>query len=131
MFLAFFWIDHVDDALALVELVVVVDAEIFRILRQRVDLDLGFRIVDAFGAVRRRYVVIDHGKRLFGAAHVAARYAQALEGLRARHLMHQMTVDMDQAGAVRRLVDQVFVPDLVVQGAGLRHVFRVSFRTLS
>jgi hypothetical protein len=30
-------------------------------------------------------------------------------------------VDIDQAGAVRRLVHQVLVPDLVVQRAGFGH----------
>ena len=34
-----------------------------------------------------------------------------------RHLMHQMAVDIDQAGAVRLLVHQMVVPDLVVEGA--------------
>ena len=35
--------------------------------------------------------------------------------------MHQMAVDIDQAGAVRLLVHQMVVPDLVVEGARLRH----------
>ena len=49
--------------------------------------------------------------------------AQALERLRARHLVHEVPVDIEQAGAVRLLVDQVVVPDLVVEGAGLCHGF--------
>ena len=35
--------------------------------------------------------------------------------------MHEMAVDIDQAGAVRLLVDQMVVPDLVVEGARLGH----------
>jgi hypothetical protein len=32
-----------------------------------------------------------------------------------------MPVDIDEAGAVRLFVDQMVVPDLVVEGAGLGH----------
>ena len=114
--------DHMDDALAAVALVVILDAEIARVLRQRFDLDRRLRIVDALGAVGGRHVVVDHGQRLLRRAHLAAGHAQALEGLRAGHLVHQMPVDIEQAGAVRRLMHQVRVPDLVVDGAGLGHL---------
>src|SRR5690349_22841171 len=51
--------------------------------------------VDAELAVRRRrHVVIDHSQRLLGAADLAAGHAQAFEGLWARHLMHEVTVDV-------------------------------------
>ena len=59
--------DHVDDALALVALVVVVDAEVLGVLSQRFDLNLGLGVVDALGAVGGRHVVVDHGKGLLGA----------------------------------------------------------------
>ena len=52
-----------------------------------------------------------------GARTLRPESAQALEGLRARHLVHEMAVDIDQAGAVGLLVDQMVVPDLVVEGA--------------
>ena len=51
-------------------------------------------------AVGRRHVVIDNGQGLFRMAHLAARQAQAFESLRARHLMDEMAVDIEQAGAV-------------------------------
>jgi hypothetical protein len=35
--------------------------------------------------------------------------------------MHQMPVHIEEASAVRLLVDQMVVPDLVVEGAGLGH----------
>src|SRR5688572_4875107 len=35
--------------------------------------------------------------------------------------MDEMAVDVEQAGAIRLLVDHVVVPDLVVEGAGLCH----------
>ena len=111
--------DHMDDALAAVALMVILDAEILGVLGERGDLQRRLRIVDAHGAVGGRHVVVDHGQRLLRRAHAAAGHAQALEGLRAGHLMHQMPVDIEQAGAVRRLVHQMGVPDLVVEGAGL------------
>ena len=60
-----------------------------------------FGIVDALGAVGGRHVVVDDGERLLRRAHLAAGHAQALEGLRARHLVHEMAVDIEEAGAVR------------------------------
>ena len=113
--------DHVDDTLALVALMVILDAEIAGVLGERLDLYRRFRIVDALGAIGGRHVVIDHGKRLFRCADLAPGDAQALEGLWARHLMHQMPVDIEQAGAVRRLVHQMRVPDLIVEGAMVGH----------
>jgi len=56
-------------------------------------------------------VVIDHSERLFGRAHLAARDAQAFERLWRGHLMDQMAVDINQAGAVIGLVNQMVVPD--------------------
>ena len=83
--------------------------------------DRRFGIVDALRAVGRRNVVIDDGERLLRRADLAAGDAQALEGLRARHLVHEMAVDVEEAGAVRLGVDDMVVPDLVVEGAGLAH----------
>ena len=59
-----------------------------------------FRIVDAEAAVGGRHVVVDDGERLLRRAHLAAGDAQALEGLRARHLVHEVAVDIEEAGAV-------------------------------
>src|SRR5450631_242341 len=113
--------DDVDDALALVELVEIFDAEVLGVLRHDRDLLGRFRIGIGQMAVGGRHVVVDHGQSFFGRVHLAARRAQALEGLRARHLVHQMAVDIDQAGSIRRLVHQMVVPDLVVEGARFRH----------
>ena len=44
------------------------------------------------------------------------RKAQALESLRARHLVHEMAVDVEEAGAVGQLLDQMVGEDLVVEG---------------
>ena len=123
--------DHVHDTLAAVELVVIFDAEIARVLGERLDLERQLGIVDALGAVGGGHVVIDHGERLAGRAHLAPRHAQSLEGLRARDLVDEVAVDIKQAGAVRRLMHQVCVPDLVVEGAWLGHGLSQAFRLVS
>ena len=107
-----------------VELVEILDAELARVLGQRLDLRRGFRIVDAVRAVGRRHVVVDDGERLLRRADLAAGHAQALEGLRARHLVDEVAVDVEEAGAVRLRVDDVVVPDLVVERARLGHGVR-------
>ena len=113
--------DDVDDALALVELVEIFEPEQLGVLGQIGDLRRAFRVGVGQVAVGGRHVVVDHAERLFRRAHLAAGEAQALERLRARHLVHEMAVDIDQAGAVRLLVHQMVVPDLVVEGARLGH----------
>ena len=94
--------DHVHDALADVALVEVFDAEILGVAGQGLDLDAAFLVLDALEAVGAGGdVVVDHGQRLLRRAHLAAGHAQALEGLRARHLVHEVPVDIEDAGAVR------------------------------
>ena len=119
---ALFGTDGVNDALPPVEFVEVGDAEFLGVAGQRLDLGAAFRFGDALAAIRRRHVVVDDGEGLLRMADLAARQPQPLERLRARHLMDEMPVDIEQAGAVRRLVHQVVVPDLVVKRAGFRHV---------
>ena len=89
--------DDVDDALPRIELVVIFDAELARVLGELLDLLAALRIGDAGAAVRRLDVVVDDGERLFRRAHFASAHAQALEGLRARHLMDKVAVDVDEA----------------------------------
>ena len=74
--------DDVDDALALVELVEIFDAEILGILRQRSNLLGAFGIGIWLRAIGGRHVVINYGERLVGRMHLAARDAQAFESLR-------------------------------------------------
>ena len=62
-------------------LVEIFDAEFRRVALQRLDLDAALRIGDALGAVGGRHIVVGHRERLFRGAHLAAREAQALEGL--------------------------------------------------
>ena len=88
--------DDVDDALAAVELVVILDAEFARVLGQLLDLQPALGIGDALAAVGGLHVVVDDGERLVRRAHLAAGQAQALERLRARHLVDEVAVDVEE-----------------------------------
>ena len=96
-----------------IELVVIFDAELARVLGQLLDLLAALRIGDAASAVGRLDVVVDDGERLLRRAHLAAGHPQALERLRARHLVDEMAVDIDEA-QVALGVEDMLVPDLVV-----------------
>ena len=113
--------DDVDDALALVELVVIFDAEFLGVLRHHAHLLDALRIGIGLGAVGGRDVVVDHGQRLLRRVNLAPGGAQAFERLRRGHLVHQMAVDIEQAGAVIGFVHQMVVPDLVVQRGRFGH----------
>ena len=113
--------DDVDDALALVELVVIFDAEFPGVLRHHPHLFDALRIGVGLGTVGGRDVVVDHGQRLLRRVNLAARGAQAFKRLRRGHLVDQMAVDIEQAGAVFGFVHQMVVPDLVVQRGGFGH----------
>ncbi len=115
---ALFGADDMHDALTHVRHRIVVDAEILGVLVERFDLNAAvFGHRGRIGAVQRRGdVVIRHGDGLFGCADGAAGHAQAFKGLRAGDLMHEVAVDIQQAGAVIGLMDNVIVPDLVVKG---------------
>ncbi len=107
--------DDVDDALTLVELVEILDAEILGVLRERGDLLGAFRIRIGLAAIGGRNVVVDHGQCLVGRMHLAAGGAQAFEGLRGGDLVHQMTIDVDETRPIRLLVNQMIFPDFVVE----------------
>ena len=113
--------DDVDDALALVELIEIFEPEQLGVLGEIGDLRGALRVGIGRLAVRGRHVVIDHAQRLFRRPHLAAAQAQTFERLRARHLVHEMAVDIDEAGSVGLLIDQMVVPDLVVEGTRLAH----------
>ena len=112
--------DDVDDALPGIELVVILDPELARVPRQFLDLLAALGIGDAAATVGRLDVVVDDGERLVRRANLAAGHPQALKRLRARHLMDEMPVDVDQA-QVTLGVEDMIVPDLVVQRTRLGH----------
>src|SRR6185437_4838911 len=116
--------DDVDDALADVVDREIGHAELFDVALQRLDLLARFRVGDAAAAIRRRDVVVGDGEDRLGPPHLAAAGAQALEGLRARHLVDDVAVDVDEGRILILLVDDVAVPDLVEQRARLAHLTR-------
>ncbi|OIQ69992.1 hypothetical protein GALL_484030 [mine drainage metagenome] len=110
--------DDVHDALTHVGHRVVVHPEIARVLVER--LDLNTRILGhggGIGAVERgRHVMVRHSDGLFRRAHLAASQTQAFKRLRAGDFVHKVTVDIQHTGAVFRGLDDVVVPDLVIDG---------------
>jgi hypothetical protein len=81
------------------------DAELGAVLAQRLDLgaagEIGDRLVDGEG---RRVVVLGRDRQI-GTADRAARQAEPVERLRARDLVDEVQVDVDQIGlAVLALV---------------------------
>ena len=113
--------DDVDDALTPVEFVVVFDAEFFGVLGHHANLLGGFRVRIGLGAIGGRDVVVDHRQRLLRRANFSSRRAQPFKRLRRCHLMDEMAVDIDQAGAVIGLVNQMVVPDFVIQRGRFGH----------
>ena len=65
--------------------------------------------------------MIDHREGFSRRPDAPAGQPQPLEGLGARYLMDQMTVDVNQAHAIGFGVDQMVVPDFVVKRARLGH----------
>ena len=58
---------------------------------------------------------LEVGHKELEKTYLAARHAEALEGLRARHLVNKVAVDIKQGRAVFGLVHQMCVPNFVVE----------------
>ena len=91
-------------------------SELGGIIAQGLDLraagEVGDRLVDG----QRRGVVVFRGDREIEPAHGTTGLAEAVERLRARDLMHEVQVDVDEVGrAVLAFDDQVVFPDLLGQ----------------
>ena len=109
--------DDVDDALAAIVHLELGDAEAIAVRVERVDLQARDRIGDAVRAIGRRHVVVADREVRRQAPDLAAGELEALERLRARHLVDQVAVDVEQRRAVVLAADDVLVPELVVEGA--------------
>ncbi len=64
--------------------------------------------------------MIGGGQGSFGSAHAATVQSKALEGLRTRHLVDEVQIDVEERLFAGRL-DGVLVPDLLEEGPG-RHL---------
>ena len=113
--------DDMDDPLAGIEKRDIGQAEIGGVLFQGLDLDARIVVDDGLVAVGGRHVVVGHRQARLRAARLAPGQAQAIKGLGAGHLVHQVAVDIQQAGAVGVLADDVAVPNLVEQRQRLGH----------
>jgi hypothetical protein len=71
-------------------------------------------------AGRRGDVVVGGGEDRPLPPHGPVRHFQALEGLRARHLVDDVAVDVDERRAIRLFTDDVGIPEFFVEGAGHR-----------
>jgi hypothetical protein len=115
---------HVHDALlAVEEWEVSCRAELPDVGVERDDLFLRYRIGDAVIAalpVGGRRVVVRSGDDRTDAPGPAAGQPQSFVGLRTRHLVHQMAIDVQHRGPVVLDVDDVVIPQFVVQCA--RHL---------
>ena len=116
--------DHVHDALArITERKIRLGAAVFaHVAVERVELDARCRILDATVPILGRCVVIGGGDDRAYPPWPAPGKPEPLERLRARHLVHQVTIDVQQRGAVGLGANDVAVPQLVVEGKrGHRH----------
>ena len=105
--------DHVDDALPAMPAAIAADAELLAVPVERVELRLRELVADRQRERRRRHVVIRGREGAVGPAHRAPGEPEAVERLRARHLVHEVQVDEQQIVA-----DHVVGEDLLVGGAG-------------
>ena len=94
--------DDVDDALLDVAERVQPDAELGGVLAQRLDLGARHRVGDRLVPVERRDVVVLGGQGQVRAADRAAGQAQAVEGLRAGHLVDEVEVDEEEVRLARQ-----------------------------
>jgi hypothetical protein len=92
-------------------------AEAPDVVVERLHLRARDGVADTFVPVRRRRVVIGGGDNRLDAPRLASGEAQALVRLRARHLVDQVTVDVEKDRATVFLADDVAVPKLVVERA--------------
>ena len=111
--------DDVDDALLDVAERVEAYAEVGAVLAQRLDLRARDRIGDRLVPVDRRDVVVLGREGEVGSTYGAVGETESVEGLRRRHLVEEVEVDVEEVGLPRRAADDVLVPDLL--GQGLAH----------
>ena len=105
--------DDVHDALLGVVHRVERDAELRAVAPQRLDLGARDLVGDRREHVERRDVVVLGGERQIGPAHLPSRHTQTVERLRARDLVDEVEVDVEQVGlSGLPLVHQVCLPHL-------------------
>ena len=113
-----FGTDDVHDALLRIANISKVDAEVGAVGAKSFDLLAGNGIQDVEAMLARGGHVVIHGAEgEFGAANLAIGQAKTFKGLRGRHLMHEMQINVEQGGLAFSLVDDVRLPELVEEAA--------------
>ena len=110
--------DHVHDALVEVAERVQPDAELLAVPAQRLDLGARDRVRDRLVPVEGGDVVVLGRQGEVGSAYGPAGEAESLERLRARDLVDEVEVDVEQVGLTGHRPHHVLVPDLLRQRPG-------------
>ena len=111
--------DDVDDALLDVAERVQTDAVLGGVATQRLDLRAADGVLDRLVPVERGDVVVLGGEGQVGTAYGAPGQSQAVEGLRGRHLVEEVEIDVEEVRLTASRGSgshQVLVPDLLGQG---------------
>ena len=116
---------HVHDALTHIADTVFGDAELAGVVLQRLHLDARGVVDDVRGVVERRgrHIVVDGRHRRAGPPRLTTRQAQPLEGLRRGHFVDDLTINVNQRGAVLAFGHEVGVPQLVVECLACHNLF--------
>src|SRR5215210_2206925 len=107
--------DNVHDALPDGTPLVELDAELLAVLPQGLHLLCRDFVFDGHPELRRRDVVVHRRQSQVGTAHAPAGEPEALESLRARHLVNQVQIHVQQVGFSLGAPYHVLVPDLLYQ----------------
>jgi hypothetical protein len=105
--------DDVHDALLDVTQRMQAHTEVGAVLAQRLQLGARDRVRDRLVDVEGRGVVILGRDGEVEAPHLATGLTQAVEGLRAGHLVQQVQIDEEEVGLALGAPDDVVVPDLL------------------
>ena len=105
--------DDMHDALADIVHAEIIDAEIGRVLFQGLDLNAALLVVDALRTVGGGHIMVGDREGRFRMPDLAAGGAESFECLRARYLVNEVAVDIEEASAVLLSINQMSVPDLV------------------
>jgi hypothetical protein len=108
--------DDVDDALAGVVHVELLDAVAGAVLVQGINLEPRYRVRDAVGAIGGGHVVIGHRDVGVAPPGLPAGERQTFEGLGRGDLVHEMPIDVDQAVAILIFMNDVGIPEFVIKG---------------
>jgi len=113
--------DDVDDALTDIVHPEIGDAEALGIPGERLHLKARLGIRDPLRAIRGGNIMIGNRCCQFGPAHLAPGKHETFERLRTRHLVNEMTIDIQHRRSISVLMNEMTVPDLVVESLCCAH----------